>query len=109
MCEMPDADPVPTMEESMRTMKSATGIAIVSGVLALAVSSASAVETSNVSGCLAMQSQVKSALESNAQSANYRDAKKQQQVGLDYCSSGLFDRGVKHYAEALKLLGVGQS
>jgi hypothetical protein len=93
----------------MRIMKLTAGIAIVTGALAMAASSAGAVETSNVSGCLALQAQVKTALESNAQSANYRDAKKQQQVGQDYCSSGLFENGVRHYAEALRLLGAGQS
>jgi hypothetical protein len=96
-------------EEFMRYVNLVAGLAFLSGTFVLSVLPASAQDTSNVTGCISMQEQVKTALESNAQSANYRDAVRQKQIAQDYCSSGLYKSGVVHYAEALKLLGVGRS
>jgi hypothetical protein len=97
------------MEEFMRYITLAAGLALLSGTFVLSALPASAQDTSNVTGCISMQEQVKTALDSNAQSANYRDAVRQKQIAQDYCSSGLYQNGVVHYAEALKLLGVGRS
>jgi hypothetical protein len=105
---MPERNSGANTEELMRYVKWAAGLAIVSGTLAFAASSASADEMANVTGCITMEHQVKTALDSNAQAANYRDAVRQKQVAQDYCSSGLYKSGVAHYAEALKLLGVNQ-
>jgi hypothetical protein len=85
-----------------------TGLALLSGTIALSALPAGAEEMSNVTGCISMQEQVKSALESNAQSANYHDAVRQKQIGQDYCANGLYHSGVVHYAEALRLLGAGK-
>ena len=54
----------------------------------------------------AMATQVKSAVEANGQSANLADARKEQSLGRDWCSNGLYDRGISHYERALDLLGV---
>ena len=93
----------------MRYVQFAAGLAILSGALSFAASSAGAAETADVSGCNGMQEQVQTALQSNAQSPNYDDAVKQQKVGAEFCSHGFYRNGVAHYAQALKLLGANKT
>ena len=90
----------------MRYGNLAASIAILSGALAFAASSAGAAQMADQSGCVEMQEQVKTALDGNAQSPNYHEAVKQQQYGLEFCTNGFYQHGVDHYAEALKLLGA---
>lgn len=108
MCSVPEQNSGANTEEIMRYVNWVASLAIVSGAFAFVASPASAEDMSNVTGCISMEHQVKAALDSNAQAANYRDAVRQKQVAQDYCSSGLYKNGVAHYAEALKLLGVNQ-
>lgn len=70
---------------------------------------ASAEETGSLSGCQKLASQVKQALASNAQSANYEAAVKEKSYGRDFCSNELYARGQEHYEQALKLLGESKS
>lgn len=71
--------------------------------------SASAEQTGSFSGCQKLASQVKEALASNAQSANYDAAVKEKNYGRDFCTNELYARGEQHYEQALKLLGDSKS
>ena len=93
----------------MRYINLAASFVVLSGTLAFAASSAGAAQTASLSGCTELQDQVKSALESNAQSPNYHEAVKQQRYGVEFCSNGFYQNGVAHYTEALKLLGADRS
>ena len=108
MCCLPERYPVRNTEEYMRYLNFAASLAILSGTFAFTAVSASAEGTDNLAGCASMQQQVKSALDSNAQSPNYHSAVKEQRYGLEFCSQGLYRNGVSHYAEALKLLSAQQ-
>jgi hypothetical protein len=68
-----------------------------------------AAETGNLYNCTQLGSQVDHALASNTQSPSYDAAKKEKGYGRDFCANGLYDRGVMHYAQALKLLGSEKS
>jgi len=70
---------------------------------------ASATQSASLSGCIDMADQVKSALASNPQSPNFTEAHKQQGYGREFCANGLYQNGVDHYAQALKLLGAQKS
>lgn len=76
-----------------------------SATLALGTSAASAAENS-AQTCVSLASQVKTALDSNQQSANYDAAKKESRYGRDFCANAQPRVGTAHYAQALKLLGV---
>jgi hypothetical protein len=89
----------------MRFIKIAVCLATIG---AAGLGSAGATETANVTTCLQMASQVKTALEGNMQSANYDAAKKEQGYGRDFCTNSFYARGISHYDQALKLLGVAQ-
>ena len=93
----------------MRHFYRAASISIFSGALAVAASSFAFAQDAKLSTCVDMRNQVNTALADNAQSPKYEDAKKQQQYGTEFCGSGLYQNGVSHYAEALKLLGASKS
>jgi hypothetical protein len=63
----------------------------------------------NVTSCMQMAQQVKTALADNAGSPGYADALKAQTNGRDFCASGLYEQGVSHYAHALTYLGASKS
>lgn len=89
----------------MRSMKlAACGVALVTGLGFIAA--ANAAETASLKTCLDMASQVKTALAGNENAAKYEEAKKEQNYGRDFCTNSFYERGVAHYALALKLLGV---
>ena len=77
--------------------------------VALGSLSANAEETRSLSGCQKLASQVKDALASNAQAANYEAALKEKNYGRDFCTNELYARGEEHYEQALKLLGESKS
>ncbi len=79
-----------------------TAIAVLSSGLVFA----GAASAADMGACAHMATQVKSAVEANGQSANLADARKEQSLGRDWCSNGLYDRGISHYERALDLLGV---
>jgi hypothetical protein len=56
-----------------------------------------------------MATQTRTALQSNQQSANYEQARKEDGYGRDFCANGMQKEGLQHYAQALKLLGVTAS
>jgi hypothetical protein len=85
----------------MRNLKWAA-IAVLSSGIVFAGSASAA----DMGACAHMATVVKSAIESNATSANLADAQKEQDFGRDWCSNGLYDRGISHYQRALDLLGV---
>lgn len=91
----------------MRSVKIAMCVAALG--LGLTVASANAQQVASVQTCLSSAAQVKAALSTNAQSANYQDAMKQRNFGLTYCNSGFYAQGVEHYNRALQLLGGAQS
>ncbi len=93
----------------MRNVKRTAGLAVLSAGLAFAAAPAKATDTASLSGCTTMQTQVRTALQSNAQSPNYESALKEQRYGLEFCSNGFYQNGVSHYEQALKLLGVDKT
>jgi hypothetical protein len=76
--------------------------------LGLGISASSAQQVASLSTCVSLADQVKTALDGNANSANFETARKEGTYGLEYCNSGLYARGVQHYNHALQLLGVAQ-
>jgi hypothetical protein len=59
--------------------------------------------------CVSMATETRTALQSNQQSANYEQARKEDGYGRDFCDHGMQKEGLQHYAQALKLLGVTAS
>jgi hypothetical protein len=90
----------------MRSMKVAAYVAALSLGLGMTVASANAQQMASVETCLNVAAQVKTALDSNAQSANYEAAMKERNYGLAYCNSSFYAKGVSHYDRALQLLGA---
>lgn len=93
----------------MRSMKFAASVVTVTLGLGMTVASANAQQMANVQTCLNVAAQLKTALESNSQSANYESAMKERNNGLSFCNAGFYARGISHYNHALQLLGVAQN
>jgi hypothetical protein len=93
----------------MRSMKFAAGLVAVSLGLGMTAMSASAEQVANVSSCLERAAQVKTALNSNAQSANVQQATKEEMYGRAFCNGGFYAKGITAYDHALQLLGVAQN
>lgn len=75
-----------------------------SAMLAMGTSAASAQDSAST--CISLASQVRTALSSNQQSANYDAAVKESHYGRDFCANAQPKMGSAHYTQALKLLGV---
>jgi hypothetical protein len=75
-----------------------------SAMLAMGTSANAA--DASASTCVSLASQVRTALASNQQSANYEAAVKESRYGRDFCANAQPRVGTAHYAQALKLLGV---
>jgi hypothetical protein len=90
----------------MRSVKLA--VLAVATCVGLAAASANAEQVASVSSCLSVAQQVKTALDSNAQSSSYQDAMKERNYGLEFCNAGFYAKGITHYNRALELLGVAQ-
>jgi hypothetical protein len=80
----------------------------VCGMVALGTGAASAAEAS-ADTCMSMAQQVKAALATGQQSANYALAVKEQGFGRDFCYHGIYKTGMDHYTHALSLLGATPS
>lgn len=78
--------------------------ASLAGVSAASARSPEATMTS----CMKLSEQVQAAIESNQQSANLDNAKKEVRIGRDFCTNGFYSTGIAHYQEALKALGVSE-
>lgn len=76
-----------------------------SAALAFGATAATAA-TADLGTCTKARSQVENALASNSSSSNHDEAVKESNYGRDFCANGRYDIGMKHYAQALKLLGV---
>ena len=70
------------------------------------VCSAALAQESGVTRCVHMGRQVSQALDSNAQSPNYSDARDLKRAGSEFCQAGFYDQGLQRYSKALELLGV---
>jgi hypothetical protein len=92
----------------MRSMKFAASVVALSLGLGMTVASANAQQMATVQSCLNVAAQVKTALDANAQSANFEDAMKERNYGLAFCNGGYYAKGVSHYNRALEILGVAQ-
>lgn len=89
----------------MRPMKSVvTAIAVCVGLTA-GLATASAAEAATTMTCLTKAKAVRTALNGNTDTKKDNDAKKQARSGLNYCSHGMFKKGVARYEAALKILG----
>ena len=93
----------------MLKLKSVGGVALVCSVLAFNVASASAAEAANLTSCAEQARQVRTALDANQQSPNLTDAQKEQRYGREFCNGGFYQKGLDHYAQALKLLDPAKS
>lgn len=89
----------------MRSMKFAAGAVAVCLGLGMTLASANAQQVASVSTCLERASQLKTALDGNAQSANYQDATKEGLYGRAFCNNGFYAKGVARYDHALQMLG----
>jgi hypothetical protein len=83
-------------------------IAVLSSGIAFGSVAAQAADA-DVSNCLQMAQQVKSALADNTQSPGYTDARKAQVNGRDFCAQGLYAQGVSYYSQALTLLSASKN
>lgn len=92
----------------MRMMKIAAMAAAIGSGTALMAASANAEQVASVQSCLNLAAQVRTALDSNPQSANYEAAMKERNYGLSFCNNGFYAKGVAHYSRALEILGVPQ-
>jgi hypothetical protein len=90
----------------MRSVKFAALAAAVCVGLGVTAASAADQQVASVQTCLSLATQVKTALEANAQSPNYDDAVKEKKYGLEFCNASFYAKGVSHYDRALQLLGV---
>ena len=84
----------------------AVGIVAMGVGLGIALASANAEQVATASSCLNLADQVKTALDGNAQSARYHEAKREWLYGREFCTSGFYAKGATHYEHALQLLGV---
>ncbi len=93
----------------MSLVTKAIGPALLCAGVALLSSAAFAEEPDNAIGCLHMSKQVEAAIAASPQSPNLKSATDERKIARDYCLSGFFDVGMRHYAKALDLLGTGKS
>jgi|HubBroStandDraft_2_1064218.scaffolds.fasta_scaffold437645_2 hypothetical protein len=93
----------------MRPLTLTVSAAALCASVALGSLPATAENTGSLSGCQKLASQVKHALASNTQSANYDAAVKEKDYGRDFCTNELYAHGEEHYEQALKLLGDSKS
>jgi len=85
------------------------GLAFLSAAMIVAGIGAANAADATSQNCGTLAAQTKAALNSNQQSANYQSALKERDYGRDFCVNGLQEKGMQHYAQALKLLGVTAS
>jgi hypothetical protein len=74
----------------------------------ISAASAASDQVANLNSCMKLSDQVRAALDSNQQSANFDDARQQDRYGREYCTNGFYAKGTIHYERALQLLGVAE-
>jgi hypothetical protein len=87
--------------------KLAIALFATASIIVSATAAVAADDTQHTCGSMAMET--RTALQSNQQSANYEQARKEDGYGRDFCDHGMQKEGLQHYAQALKLLGVTAS
>lgn len=90
----------------MNLFKAAVCAAALTAAFGLSAASAADTDVASVSTCIDLAAQVRTALDANAQSANYAAADKERLYGHDFCTNGFYARGAAHYGRALALLGT---
>ncbi len=85
----------------MTFVKSAAAVAAIALTLGATAASADRVNTGT---CIKMASQVAAAIDASQQSTNLKAAKAEQSAGSYFCQSGMYEKGVGHYNQALTLL-----
>lgn len=83
-----------------------TGAAAASAGLCMLAISASAANAASLTNCLHSAKDVRAAMAQNQNSPKLEEAQRQQRYGLEFCNRGFYDKGVAHYAMALKMLGA---
>jgi hypothetical protein len=66
---------------------------------------AASAEPASLTSCVQARDKVSEALAKDT-SANHAAAAKESNYGRDFCNTGLYQRGMEHYAQAMKLLGI---
>jgi hypothetical protein len=83
-------------------------VALLAATIVTGAAAASANDVpANTTGCLTMSKEVSDALQANSQSKNIDSAVEENKAGHEYCNSGMFETGLKHFARALELLAPG--
>lgn len=81
-----------------------TGAALLAGAcLALGSVSANAADATRAT-CTTTASTLQDALNANSSSPNYEAAIQERRSGFEFCNAGMYQKGVNHYGQALKLL-----
>jgi len=75
-----------------------------SAMLAMGATAANA-EGASQGTCAQAQQKVATALAADT-SANHDQAAKESRLGRDFCLNSMYGKGMQHYAEAMKLLGI---
>ncbi|HEY2032351.1 MAG TPA: hypothetical protein VGH02_01560 [Rhizomicrobium sp.] len=75
------------------------------GMSAVLVATSANAATASQATCTEAQQKVATALASDT-SANHDQAAKESRYGRDFCLNGLYGKGMDHYAQAMKLLGI---
>jgi len=76
-----------------------------SAMLAMGATAANADDAASQTTCAEAQHKVSDALQ-NDTSANHDQAWKESRYGREFCGSGFYAKGMQHYAQAMKLLGI---
>ena len=92
----------------MHYTKSLMFAAVVASGFTVSAASAAPDQEAKLTDCVKLADEVRSALDSNQQSTNYDDAKKQDRFGREFCTNAFYAQGVAHYHHALQLLGVAE-
>ena len=92
----------------MLNTKSLLFAAVIASGFVVSAASAAPDQMANLNNCVKLSEQVKSALDSNQQSTNYDEAKKQDRFGREFCTNAFYAQGMAHYEHALQLLGVAE-
>ena len=88
----------------MFTLKSAR-VALLAGAACFTFAmSANAADAATRGTCTKTASALQDALNANGQSPNYEEAVKERRAGFEFCQAGMYQKGVDHYSQAMKLL-----
>lgn len=82
-----------------------TGAVLLAGAcLALGSMSANAADAATRLSCTHTAGALQDAMNANSNSPNYEAAVQERRTGFEYCNAGMYQKGVDHYSQAIKLL-----